>query len=168
MTSTTTLAVTVGAEMATGILQGGSLEGVGSAIDLLRTVLTIAFVAVGSFFLIVGTLGLLRLPNVYNRLHATSKATTLGAASIFLAGFFYFGPQGSGLVSLVGIVFLFLTTPTGAHMISRAAGKMGVDFEEGVVWPVTDLEDRPTGDGGGGEDSPTAAPTDEDAEGARR
>jgi len=96
-----------------------------------------ALIAVGSFFLMVGTIGLLRFPNVYNRLHATSKATTLGAASVFLGGAVYFLPSGdgAGMVSLVGIVFLFLTAPTGAHMISRAAGKMGVEFEPGVVWP---------------------------------
>jgi multicomponent Na+:H+ antiporter subunit G len=94
----------------------------------LRATLVAVLVVVGSFFLTVGTVGLLRLPNVYNRLHATSKATTLGAASIFLAGFFYFGPGGAGLPSLVGIVFLFITAPTGSHLISRAAEKMGIDF----------------------------------------
>lgn len=102
----------------------------------LRGAVVAAFVLIGAFFLVVGTIGLLRLPNVYNRMHATSKATTLGAASIFLAGVVYFGPQGAGLVSLVGIVFLFITAPTGAHVISRAAGKMGIDFETGVVWPT--------------------------------
>jgi multicomponent Na+:H+ antiporter subunit G len=88
----------------------------------------------------VGTLGLLRLPNVYNRMHATSKAATLGTTSIFLAGFVHFGPQGAGLVSLVGIVFLYITVPTGAHMISRAARKMGVRFLPGVYWPRRDHE----------------------------
>lgn len=108
--------------------------------------LTVLFVAVGAFFLTVGTVGLLRLPNVYNRMHATSKATTLGAASVFLAGVVQFGPGGAGLVSLVGIVFLFLTAPTGAHMISRAAQRMGVDFETGVGWPggESDGVDDPT------------------------
>jgi multicomponent Na+:H+ antiporter subunit G len=106
----------------------------------LRGAVVAGLVVVGSFFLFVGTVGLLRLPNVYNRLHATSKAATLGAASIFLGGFVYYGPQGAGLVSLVGIVFLFLTAPTGGHMISRAAGKMGVPFETGVDWPDADEE----------------------------
>lgn len=96
--------------------------------------LVMALVAVGSFFLTVGTVGLLRLPDVYNRMHATSKATTLGAASIFLAGTVYFGPSGRGLTSLVGIVFLFLTAPTGAHMISRSAQKMGLDFWGRASW----------------------------------
>ena len=94
------------------------------------------FVLVGSFFLLVGTIGLIRFPNVYNRLHATSKATTLGAASMFLAGFVYFEGQGVALETLVAIVFLFLTAPTGSHLISRSARKMGVDFQEEVEWPV--------------------------------
>ena len=100
-------------------------------------------IALGSFFLLVGTVGLLRLPDVYNRMHATSKATTLGSSSILLAGFVYFLPEGAALTSLVGIVFLFLTAPTGAHLISRSAGKMGVGFAGGVDWPVepeTDAE----------------------------
>ncbi len=92
-------------------------------------------IVVGSFFLLVGTIGLLRLPDVYNRLHATSKATTLGAASILLAGFAYFVPEGAALTSLVGIVFLFLTAPTGAHMISRSAQKMGLPLGFGATWP---------------------------------
>jgi len=86
-----------------------------------RTWVVIGFVVVGTFFLTVGTIGLLRLPNVYNRMHATSKPATIGTVAIFLAGFVYFGPGGAGLSSLIGIVFLFLTVPTGAHMISRAA-----------------------------------------------
>ena len=97
-----------------------------------------ALVVVGSFFLMVGTVGLLRLPDVYNRMHATTKATTLGAASLFLAGFVYFGPAGTGLTSLVGIVFLFLTAPTGAHMISRSAQKLGVPFFGAAEWPLDD------------------------------
>jgi len=99
--------------------------------------LTIAgLVVVGSFFLAVGTLGLLRLPNVYNRMHATSKPTTLGTAAMFLAGFVQFGPGGAGLTSLVGIAFLFLTVPTGAHMIARSAQKIGVPFLGTVTWPT--------------------------------
>jgi multicomponent Na+:H+ antiporter subunit G len=104
-------------------------------VGALRAGVVVALLGVGVFFLIVGTVGLLRLPNVYNRMHATSKATTLGTASVFLAGAVYFGPRGAGLVSLVGVVFLFLTAPTGAHMISRAAAKAGVPFVPDVYWP---------------------------------
>ncbi|QFU81344.1 monovalent cation/H(+) antiporter subunit G [Natronorubrum aibiense] len=102
---------------------------------MIRTALIIALLVVGVFFLTVGTFGLLRLPNVYNRMHATSKPTTLGTAAIFLAGFVYFGPGNEGLTSLIGIGFLFLTVPTGAHMIARSAERIGIPFVEGVTWP---------------------------------
>jgi multicomponent Na+:H+ antiporter subunit G len=106
--------------------------------NTIHALLVAALVAIGSGFLLVGTIGLLRLPNVYNRMHATSKATTLGAASLFLAGVVYFGPSelgGAGLTSLVGIVFLFLTAPTGAHVISQAAERMGIPFYGDASWP---------------------------------
>ncbi|MFC5970262.1 monovalent cation/H(+) antiporter subunit G [Halomarina salina] len=105
------------------------------AIGPVRATLVALFVLVGAFFLLVGTVGLLRLPDVYNRMHATSKATTLGAASMFLACVAYFGVLGVGLTALVGIVFLYLTAPTGAHVISRSAQKMGVEFAGGATWP---------------------------------
>jgi multicomponent Na+:H+ antiporter subunit G len=101
-----------------------------------RALLTVALIAVGCFFLAVGTVGLLRFPNVYNRMHATSKPTTLGTAAVFFAGFVYFGPGGAGLTSLLGIAFLFLTVPTGAHMIARSAEQMGVPFRGSVTWPA--------------------------------
>ncbi len=107
-----------------------------TAVGELRAVLVVALVAVGCFFLVVGTVGLLRFPNVYNRMHATSKPTTLGTAAVFFAGFVYFGPGGAGLTSLLGIVFLFLTVPTGAHMIARSAEQMGVPFQGSVTWPA--------------------------------
>ncbi|MFB6137461.1 MAG: monovalent cation/H(+) antiporter subunit G [Halobacteriaceae archaeon] len=119
----------------------------------IRALLVIALLAVGTAFLTVGTVGLLRFPNVYNRLHATTKAATLGAASTLLAGTAYYGPRGAGLTSLVGIGFLFLTAPTGAHMISRAAHRMGVDFHGDAAWPAPDHREE----GGDGEDAPDAA-----------
>lgn len=113
-----------------------SLLALGGDPETVRHGAVILLVVVGCFFLAVGTIGLLRFPNVYNRMHATSKPTTLGTAAIFLAGFVQFGPGGAGLTSLVGIVFLFLTVPTGAHMIARAAQKIGVPFLGGVTWPT--------------------------------
>ena len=105
------------------------------------TQLTIAgLVIIGSFFLTVGTLGLLRLPDVYNRMHATTKATTLGTSSMFLAAFAYFG-MGSGLTALIGILFLFTTAPTGAHLIARAAHSIDVEFAGNVEWPEPEVEE---------------------------
>jgi multicomponent Na+:H+ antiporter subunit G len=117
--------------------------------NTIQAIVITVLIGIGSFFLLVGTIGLIRLPDVYNRMHATSKATTLGAASFFLAGVVYFGPAapgGAGLVSLVGIVFLFITVPTGTHMISQAAERMGVEFAGDAVWPETG-ESRPESPG---------------------
>ena len=137
-----------------------------------RGVLVLLLIAVGCFFLLVGTIGLLRLPDVYNRTHATSKASTLGASSIFLSGVAYFGPQEAGLTALVGIVFLFLTAPTGAHMISRAAEKMGVPFYGDVEWPAdprsasdpdSDPDSDPGSRSGSGTETRTSAGTGTEA-----
>jgi len=110
---------------------------------MIHTAIVIALVVVGAFFLTVGTIGLLRLPNVYNRMHATSKPTTLGTAAIFLAGFVEFGPGSEGLTALIGIAFLFLTVPTGSHMIARAAERIGVPFLGSVTWPDPNAVERP-------------------------
>ncbi|WP_254523868.1 monovalent cation/H(+) antiporter subunit G [Natrinema caseinilyticum] len=102
---------------------------------MIRDIVVVSLIAIGTFFLTVGTIGLLRLPNVYNRMHATSKPTTLGTAAVFLAGFVHFGPGNVGLTALIGIVFLFLTVPTGSHMIARAAERIGIPFLGSVTWP---------------------------------
>lgn len=117
------------------VAEGTATAGETGLVGLLRLALVSLLVAVGAFFLIVGTVGLLRLPNVYNRLHATTKATTMGTSSIALATWVYHAPAGEGLPALVTVVFLFLTAPTGAHLISRSAERMGVEFLEGVSWP---------------------------------
>ena len=109
----------------------------GPTVGPVRTALVLVLLVVGTFFLVIGTVGLLRLPDVYNRMHATSKATTLGAASIALAGFVFFGPGGDGLMALVTVFFLFVTAPTGAHVISQAAQRMGVEFAGDATWPAT-------------------------------
>lgn len=113
--------------------------GAGAAdVPVYLVAVTVALVVVGMFFLFTGTYGLLVMPDVYNRIHATSKATTLGASSLFLADFVYFsfsGDVSAGFRALVGIMFLFLTVPTGAHMISRSAQRMGVEFYGDAEWP---------------------------------
>ncbi len=131
-----------------GLVPLAAETGAQGGVGLIGGTMAVVLVVTGAFFLTVGTIGLLRLPNVYNRLHATSKATTLGASSIALAGWVYFGPAGSGLKALVTVVFLFLTAPTGGHMISRSAQRMGVEFESGVRWPgrVDSEPEEPAGD----------------------
>ena len=77
-------------------------------------------VFLGLFFLSIGTLGLLSLSSTLERMHATSEATTLGVGFMVLAGAIEFYPDGVYLSALLALFFLFLTAPTGAHMIARA------------------------------------------------
>lgn len=133
--------------------------GSGAGVGLPVTVVASALVAVGVFFLLTGTVGLLRLPDVYNRMHATSKAATLGASSLLVADFVYFGATGdaaSGMRALLGVVFLFLTAPTGAHVMSRSAKRMGVPFYGEAEWPEpVDGDDGSDDEGGADEESGT-------------
>jgi multicomponent Na+:H+ antiporter subunit G len=80
----------------------------------------------GAAFCLLATIGILRFPDIYTRLHAATKAGPLGAGLILL---------GAGLASedglilvraLVGLVFLILVGPVSAHLLARAALKGGV------------------------------------------
>ncbi|MBM7586241.1 multicomponent Na+:H+ antiporter subunit G [Bacillus pakistanensis] len=82
----------------------------------------------GAFLSLVTAFGLLRLPDVYTRNHAASKAATLGVMSILLGTFLYFYSEHGHFNSklLLAIVFIFITAPVAGHLISRAAYHSGV------------------------------------------
>jgi len=93
------------------------------------------FALAGTFFIFSSSLGLLRFPDVYTRLHAASKSSTLGIIFILLAAFLYFLFEiqvVSGKL-LLGIVFVLLTSPIAGHMISRAAYHSGVPLDDKTV-----------------------------------
>ncbi|MFQ5588954.1 MAG: monovalent cation/H(+) antiporter subunit G [Nitrospiria bacterium] len=92
--------------------------------------LTLLFLILGLFFIATGCLGLYRMPDVFCRMHATSKATTLGLVFILMATFVHLGFAAVGLKAVLAIVFAFLTAPVGAHLISRAAYQRGVKLHE--------------------------------------
>ena len=77
---------------------------------------------VGGFFALVGSIGLVRLPDYLMRLHAPTKATTLGVGGILAASLLYSFAHGRFVVHEVLIVlFLFMTAPVSALMLARAA-----------------------------------------------
>jgi len=79
----------------------------------------------GLFFLFVGTVGLLRLPDVFNRLHATTKCDTLGAGLILLSLALQ-STAAVGIRLILLALFILITNPTAAHAIARAAYKTGI------------------------------------------
>ena len=81
------------------------------------------FLLVGGVFLLIGSIGLYRLPDFYMRLHAPTKASTLGIGAILLASILFYSLQQHGLSikEFLITLFIFLTAPITAHMLSKAA-----------------------------------------------
>ena len=79
----------------------------------------------GAFFMLVAAIGILKLPDLYQRLHASSKAATLGIALLLLGAALHSGNMGVVSRCLMAIVFFVLTAPVGAHLITRAAYYQG-------------------------------------------
>jgi multicomponent K+:H+ antiporter subunit G len=80
------------------------------------------FLAVGGFFGLVGAIGLARLPDFLMRLHAPTKATTLGVGGVLIASMLYFIGTGRFTVhELLITLFLFVTAPVSALMLAKAA-----------------------------------------------
>jgi multicomponent Na+:H+ antiporter subunit G len=90
---------------------------------------------IGLVFTFAGSLGLLRLPDIFCRMHATGKSSTLGVSSIVLASFVYFlaTDGGASIKELLTIVFIFLGGPVGAHMIARAAYRSQVPLHDRTI-----------------------------------
>jgi multicomponent Na+:H+ antiporter subunit G len=99
-------------------------------------ILILVFAIIGVFFNALGSLGLLRFPDVYTRLHAGTKCTTFGTIFTVLAVVCYSlwrwiaVPDPRWVVisvhSIIAVMFLLLANPVGAHAIARAARKIGI------------------------------------------
>ena len=91
---------------------------------------------VGSAFVLVSAIGVVRLPDVYMRLHAATKAGTLGAGLILAAAALLFGSLAVSVKSLVVFLFLLLTAPVAAHVLGRASYYEGTE-----KWSRTGLDE---------------------------
>jgi multicomponent K+:H+ antiporter subunit G len=88
----------------------------------------------GSLFALLGAVGLYRWPDFYTRLHAPTKASTLGVGGVVLASLLYFSTLGEGvsLHEILITVFLFITAPVSAHLLAKAAMQQRVPVERGT------------------------------------
>lgn len=89
--------------------------------EAVRQAIVILLVGGGLFFFAVGTLGLLRLPDALTRMHAATKADTLGAGMALFGLAVSAGLQVASLKVLLIIAFIWLTNPTATHVIAKAA-----------------------------------------------
>lgn len=89
--------------------------------------------ALGLAFDLLGCIGLVRLPDVYNRLQAGTKCVTLGTFLLLAGVVVRFGFGALGWKALLCIWFIAMTSPTAAHAIARAAHRSGVPLAPGSV-----------------------------------
>ena len=97
----------------------------------------VALALVGAFFGGVASIGIVRLPDVYTRAHAASKSDTLGAVLAIAAAALAIQTDLATTKAVFLLVFMFLTNPTAAHAIARAAQDQGIE-----PWTAGDEEDK--------------------------
>lgn len=96
-------------------------------------IVSLLFIIVGITFDLFGCIGLVRLPDLYNRLQASTKCVTLGTCSILFGVLVKFGFTAAGIKALLCIIFLMLTAPVAAHALARGAHKSGVKLWDNSV-----------------------------------
>jgi multicomponent K+:H+ antiporter subunit G len=84
-------------------------------------VMTSVLLLIGAFFILVGSIGLVRLPEFFMRLHAPTKASTLGVGGVLLASMVYAFNESLLIHELIITLFVFVTAPVSAHLLSQAA-----------------------------------------------
>ena len=109
-------------------------------IDALLDILVAVLLLIGAFFALVAAIGLMRLPDVYTRMHAASKAGTLGSGVLLIALAIDDGTGGTASRALAGVVFFLLTAPISAHLLAKAS--YGVGYR---LWKDSVLDDMRNG-----------------------
>ena len=92
----------------------------------MNSTIGLIFIAIGLAFDVFGCLGLIRLPDIYNRLQAATKCVTLGTCSILFGTFIVVGFTSAGIKCLLCIIFILLTAPVAAHALARGAHRSGI------------------------------------------
>lgn len=100
-----------------------------------NTISLILFI-IGVLFDLFGCIGLIRLPDVYNRLQSATKSVTLGTCSILFGLFVKYGFSPIGMKALIAIPLLFFASTVAAHALIRGSYKFGID-----LWKNTIIDD---------------------------
>jgi len=94
---------------------------------MISVILVSVLLLAGALFVLIGAIGLVSLPDFYTRLHAPTKATTLGVGCMALASVIHFAGQGgSSMHELLILAFLFMTAPISAHLMMKTALHLGL------------------------------------------
>jgi len=90
-------------------------------IESIKMAVAIVFMSVGAFFMLSGSIGLIRFPDVYTRMHATGKCDTLGEVLILAGLIIYQGADFVSMKLLFIMAFILITSPIATHAIFKAA-----------------------------------------------
>ena len=93
-----------------------------------------ALILVGAGFMLLAAAGLLRLPDIFSRMHAGTKAASLGVACILSGTALHVAGAAPTLKLAIAVLFQFATAPVAAHVIGRAAYRAGVPLWEGTLY----------------------------------
>lgn len=97
-------------------------------------IISFIFISIGLIFNFFGCVGLVRFPDIYNRLQASTKCVTLGTCFILFGVLVFFGISVTGVKAVICAAFILMTSPTAAHAIARGAHLSGVKlWEKSVV-----------------------------------
>lgn len=92
--------------------------------------ITAILILVGSLFMLIAAIGILRFGDVYSRLHATTKSTSFGVLLLIVGVSVFFGEPWVYLKGALIIVFIYLTAPLAAHSIAKAFKGHKKSYEE--------------------------------------
>jgi len=89
---------------------------------LILEILVSIFLLIGAFFMLVGSIGMIRLPDLFMRLHAPTKSSTLGLGSFLIASIIFSAIYGRlGFAEVLITLFAFITAPVSANLMAQAA-----------------------------------------------
>ncbi|MGO4484014.1 monovalent cation/H(+) antiporter subunit G [Rhizobium pisi] len=96
--------------------------------DYIVAAVTALLMIVGALFALSAAIGLVRLPDLYTRMHSASKAGTVGSGLLLFAAGLYSEDSVILARALAGFIFFLLTAPVSAHLLARAAHRSGYDL----------------------------------------
>jgi len=104
---------------------------------------------IGSFFILIAAIGLLRMPDIFMKMHAATKAGTLGCGLVLISASFYFHTAQVTSEALLTLTFIYITAPIASHLIGRAAYAQNIPLSKNTkidelkpYYEASDLETR--------------------------
>ena len=94
--------------------------------ELVFNILSLIFIVIGSIAILIGSFGLIRLPDIFSRIHAVGMIDTAGVGFLVLGMIFYAGWSMVSIKLLIMAIILFFTSPISGHAVANAAKQFGI------------------------------------------